>query len=94
MEELEHLKKLIEQHGDHLIVKNDSVVGVCECKGKGKYVHFTVGNFGREVHGECDGRGCVTEWTGQEPCGRSEYDYHTCPCLKKAKVLDQMEFLI
>lgn len=64
----EHIKKLRELHGNNLIVKNNLVVGVCSCEGKGK--------------DNCRGNGWQNFFRVGDD-GNDVYEYKTCPHIKK-----------
>jgi hypothetical protein len=61
------LKALLDQHGENLIIRNNKIFGICECKGKGK--------------GRCRGNGWakhVKDSQNEEPA----FDFNKCKYIK------------
>lgn len=77
---------------------NKTTIKVCPCqvepglvaslKANG-HISVLLGDGGRAT---CDGSGTCKKWTGQDPCGASQYDYYDCPVRKKDSIKVEVEY--
>ena len=62
------IKELIDEYGDTLIVRNEKIVGVCECKGKGK--------------GRCLGNGWAKHKNKTAELDEPSFSFNRCKYIK------------
>lgn len=71
------LEDLKEKYGNKLIVKNNQVLGICECNGKGE--------------GSCLGNGFITTFTGLYPEYTNNIQYIACSKIQNLSIKDESE---
>ena len=73
---INYIKTMQEKYGENLIVRNNKIIGICECKGLGK--------------GRCRGNGFakhVKETDGDEP----SFDFNKCKYIKILNSEEQLQ---